>query len=187
MKRRPRLGRLLGMTPERQFAFHVEHSPLPPPVPQYHFHPTRRWRFDFAWPEHRVAVEIDGLVWRPGGKSRHTTPAGFRADLEKRNEATLLGWRVLHFEQDAVASGEAFETLKRLLVSLGWKDGKSSVDEGTEPGAGPPGPPENPHFRRRPDGGPDPEPDRQRAAKGAVYPYPLGRVRALRGPGRRRP
>ena len=23
---------------------------LPGPVPEYRFHPTRRWRFDYAWP-----------------------------------------------------------------------------------------------------------------------------------------
>lgn len=28
------------------------------------FHPSRRWRFDCALPEHRVAVEVEGGVWR---------------------------------------------------------------------------------------------------------------------------
>jgi hypothetical protein len=31
---------------------------LPDPVTEYRFHPTRRWRMDFAWPAHQVAVEL---------------------------------------------------------------------------------------------------------------------------------
>lgn len=57
---------------------------------EFRFHPTRRWRFDFAFPSQRLAVEIDG-------RGRHQTVAGTRADCEKLNEATRLGWRVLRF------------------------------------------------------------------------------------------
>jgi very-short-patch-repair endonuclease len=60
------------------------------PVREHKFHPTRRWRFDFAWPSIKLAVEIDG-------RGRHHTVAGFRADCEKINEAIKLGWRVLRF------------------------------------------------------------------------------------------
>lgn len=91
-------------------AFHVEHT----------FHPKRKWRFDFAWPQFLVAVEIEGLNWKPGGKSRHTTPAGYRADLEKYNAACVLGWRVLRFEQGAVKQGVALQLTEQLLVKQGW-------------------------------------------------------------------
>lgn len=57
---------------------------------EYRFHPTRRWRFDFAWPSQKLAVEIDG-------RGRHQTVVGVRADCEKHNEAIRLGWRVLRF------------------------------------------------------------------------------------------
>jgi very-short-patch-repair endonuclease len=54
------------------------------------FHPTRRWRFDFALPSQKLAIEIEG-------RGRHQTVAGTRADCEKYNEAARLGWRVLRF------------------------------------------------------------------------------------------
>lgn len=57
-------------------------------VREYKFHPTRKWRFDFAWPSQRLALEIDG-------RGRHQTVVGVRADCEKNNEAIRLGWRVL--------------------------------------------------------------------------------------------
>jgi very-short-patch-repair endonuclease len=59
---------------------------------EYRFDSTRRWRFDLAWPEHRVALEIEGGVWTRG---RHTRPTGYIGDLRKYNAATARGWRVL--------------------------------------------------------------------------------------------
>lgn len=63
-------------------------------VAEHRFHPTRMWRFDYAIPEHRIAIEIDGGVWQIG---RHNRPKGYIADLDKFNNAAALGWRVLKF------------------------------------------------------------------------------------------
>ncbi len=56
------------------------------------FAPGRRYRFDFAWPERMVAVEVDGGQWKAGG-GRHNTDG----DRDKMNLAVILGWRVMHF------------------------------------------------------------------------------------------
>jgi hypothetical protein len=61
------------------------------PVMEHKFHPTRKWRFDYAFPESMVAVEVEGGVWTGG---RHTSGAGFLKDMEKYNTALLHGWRV---------------------------------------------------------------------------------------------
>jgi very-short-patch-repair endonuclease len=58
------------------------------------FHPARKWRLDFAWPELRIAAEVEGGVFSRG---RHVRPAGFIDDCEKYNAAVLLGWSVLRF------------------------------------------------------------------------------------------
>lgn len=60
-------------------------------VKEYKFHPERKWRFDYAVPEYRIALEVEGGVWTSG---RHTRPQGFIGDIEKYNTATLMGWRV---------------------------------------------------------------------------------------------
>lgn len=65
---------------------------LPAPVAEHRFHATRRWRFDYAWPDHKLALEVEGGAWTGG---RHTRGAGFVKDIEKYNAATLAGWRVL--------------------------------------------------------------------------------------------
>ncbi|HEX2905889.1 MAG TPA: hypothetical protein VHO69_03465 [Phototrophicaceae bacterium] len=70
---------------------------FPQPHRQYQFAHPRKWKFDFAWPESRIAVEIDGGTWIHGGHSRG---AGQSKDAEKRNTAALLGWTVFSFTTD---------------------------------------------------------------------------------------
>lgn len=65
--------------------------------PEYRFHPSRKWRFDFAHPESRLAIELEGGTW---GKGRHTTGKGYAADCEKYNAAAMAGWRVIRFTGD---------------------------------------------------------------------------------------
>lgn len=84
---------------------------LPEARREYHFHPTRQWRFDFAFPG-LVAVEIDGGQWKAGG-GRHNTDE----DRDKLNEAAALGWRVLHFSPKQLRDqgGECVDVLRRAL------------------------------------------------------------------------
>lgn len=65
----------------------------PKPVHEYRFHPTRRWRLDFAWPQQRVAVEIQGGTYVKG---RHVRGGGYRRDAEKLNALQSMGWRVFY-------------------------------------------------------------------------------------------
>lgn len=83
-----------GSSLEAAFLTHLRRlaPTLPQPEREYVFAPPRRWRFDFVWPAARLAVEVEGGVWSGG---RHTRPAGFEADVEKYNTATVEGWRVL--------------------------------------------------------------------------------------------
>lgn len=54
----------------------------------------RRWRFDFALPDKKIALEYNGTQ---SAKSRHTTLTGYTGDREKINHAQSLGWKVLEF------------------------------------------------------------------------------------------
>ena len=65
---------------------------------EYQFHPTRRWRFDFAIPSIKLAIEYNGHGSTGGGHiGRHASITGMSGDCEKLNEAQRLGWRVLQF------------------------------------------------------------------------------------------
>jgi len=70
----------------------------PEPVKEYQFamaQMKRKWKADYAWPEHKVIVEIDGGQYAFRG-GRHATDT----DREKLNAAALLGWRVFRFSPD---------------------------------------------------------------------------------------
>lgn len=74
------------------------------PEREFRFHDTRKWRFDFAFPELKLAIEVEGGTYTNG---RHTRGSGYEKDLEKYNEAVKLGWRVLRFSTGMVTSGKA--------------------------------------------------------------------------------
>jgi very-short-patch-repair endonuclease len=63
---------------------------LPVPIPEYRFHPTRKYRADYCWPLHRLILEVDGGIWVQG---RHTRGAGWLKDTEKMALAAILGYR----------------------------------------------------------------------------------------------
>jgi very-short-patch-repair endonuclease len=102
----------------------IEQRGLGPYEREYAFANTigRRWRFDFAWPQHKLALEIEGLiVMRIGGelvcKGRHASITGFKDDCEKYAWAAIFGWRVMRFEQSQVKDKTAIDMLVRAIAS----------------------------------------------------------------------
>lgn len=100
--------------PVEELVFQCKAAGLPEPWPEFRFHMTRRWRFDLAWEDQRVAVEVDGGVYLPGG-SRHTRGAGYERDCEKLNEAATLGYRVLRVTPRHIREGKALAWIEQLL------------------------------------------------------------------------
>jgi len=99
---------------EATLALHLRAVGLDP-KPEYRFHPVRRWRFDFALVEEKIAIECEGLV-NPKFKSRHTTNDGFEKDAEKYNEAAIRGWTVLRFTKRMIDSGMALRQIEQALL-----------------------------------------------------------------------
>ncbi len=81
------------------------------------------WRADFAWPEHRILVEIEGGLWMgPGRKGekggRHIDPRGYMEDMRKYREAAALGWRVFRFSGDEVHDLAAIRFLEVIFERM---------------------------------------------------------------------
>ncbi len=79
------------------------------PERDYRFHPERKWRFDFAFPDRKLAFEVEGMCSWSG---RHQRPGGYQADCEKYNAALLLGWRVYRFTGAHLKSTYAITTVE---------------------------------------------------------------------------
>jgi very-short-patch-repair endonuclease len=97
---------------EARLALHLRACGMPEFEREHVFAPPRRYRFDFAWPELKVAAEVEGGTWTGG---RHTRGDGFERDAEKYNLAALDGWRVLRFTAAMVRDGRALETIRKAI------------------------------------------------------------------------
>lgn len=81
-------------------------------VKEHRFYKPRKWRFDYALPLYKIAVEVEGGVWTGG---RHVRPQGFLGDIEKYNTAALLGWRVFRTTPDKLISNSMILLLKNAI------------------------------------------------------------------------
>jgi hypothetical protein len=84
---------------------------LPVPSAELKFHPSRRWRFDWAWADEKIALEVEGGVFIRG---RHSRGIGMVKDMEKYNAAAELGWRIVRVTPRQMRSGEALSLAERL-------------------------------------------------------------------------
>lgn len=99
---------------EEMFAFQLKAANLPEPQREYRFHKTRKWRFDFAYPDRKIAIEIEGGTYTR--KSRHTSPIGYRQDICKYNAATALGWDVYRGDTMMVRDGSLIAQIVEIMT-----------------------------------------------------------------------
>jgi hypothetical protein len=113
-------------------------------VTEYRFHPVRLWRFDHAFPPLRVALEIEGGLFK-GHRSkqalvqmahlgqrmtpadvalvqavaggRHSQAATMELDIIKYAEASAAGWLVIRVTPEMVEDGRAITWLERTIQS----------------------------------------------------------------------
>lgn len=118
---------------EAALALQIRACKLPEPEPEYRFGAMaaggpgkglrarlaevglKDWRFDFAWPELMLAVEVEGGGWIKG---RHNTGTGFLEDLKKYGAAQRLGWTIYRTAGELIASGEAVKTIEQLIANI---------------------------------------------------------------------
>lgn len=82
----------------------LHQPPLPLPIREARLLPPRRWRWDLAWPEHKIVCEVDGGGWSGG---RHSRGGGIQADCEKQCAAAIAGYRTMRVTPGHVESGDA--------------------------------------------------------------------------------
>jgi very-short-patch-repair endonuclease len=99
---------------ERTFETRAKQCGLPPFVTQFCFAPPRRWRFDVAYPAHKLAIELEGGTWINGF---HNSGAGYEKDAIKYNTAAVMGWTVLRFTTSMLRTNPAgcMDLIRRIL------------------------------------------------------------------------
>ena len=105
-------GKFTRLDAENEMLFAIRAAGLPEPETQYRYAPPRLFRADFAWPDHRLLLEVQGGVFN---RRAHGSVSGVLRDIERLNVATLAGWRLLRVTPDDVRSGEALDLIERAL------------------------------------------------------------------------
>lgn len=103
-------------------------------VMEYRFAaPERRWRSDLAWPNVRVALEIDGGTWNYG---RHNRASSMPKEMEKNNGYAERGWLALHalwkWVEDGTILQPLIQTIRRQQEGRGDESMKLTLDESIE-------------------------------------------------------
>jgi very-short-patch-repair endonuclease len=112
----PRARRVLSVDPAVAFRLLCQQRGLPLPVAEHRFderEDARRWKFDFAFVEEKVALEVEGGVWVNG---RHNRGKGFINDMEKYSEAAAQGWLVLRVLPKDLYSEATLQLVQRTLA-----------------------------------------------------------------------
>lgn len=96
-------------------AYLAQHG-LPEPEYELRFHDVRRWRFDLAWPDQKLALEVQGGVFL-GKKGRHTNGADLIKEWEKLNTAASMGWRMLFCQPVDLMTRQTVEFIRKSLIA----------------------------------------------------------------------
>ena len=96
-----------------------------PPVAEFRFWEGRKFAFDYAWPEHKIAMEVEGGLFGNGKNCRlckrpqamgHTSVTGILRDIEKYNHAAVLGWRIVRVTPDKLTALSTIELLNTITL-----------------------------------------------------------------------
>jgi hypothetical protein len=93
----------------------IEELNLPSPQKEYRPGVAKKFRFDYAWPEWKIAIEVNGATWTKG---RHSSGEGIQRDYTKLNYCQILGWLVIQF---STSMGELYvrEVITKAFRSRG--------------------------------------------------------------------
>ena len=78
----------------------IRRAGLPPPQPQFRVLDGGRFvgRFDFAYPDAKLIIEVDGYRWHSGNQA-------WQRDRKRDNVLNRLGWTILRFTAEDLKDG----------------------------------------------------------------------------------
>jgi len=96
---------------------------LPKPKTEFVFHPDRNWKFDYCYPDKKIAIEKEGGIFNQKktkkdgttyiSKGAHGSITGILRDIEKYTEAAILGYRVIRIVASDFLKWESIEKIQR--------------------------------------------------------------------------
>ena len=82
--------------------------------PEFFFSVERNYRFDYAIPEFKIAIEQEGGIWAKGN-SGHSSGKGIQRDMDKSNLAQSHGWNVIRRTPDQMKTHQTIELIQKII------------------------------------------------------------------------
>jgi hypothetical protein len=87
------------------------------PIQQYEAIPDRKFRYDFAFPDLRILVEVQGGICART-RMGHSSVTGQERDAEKLNLASAYGYRMFHFTTKMIEDERGFDLLLNTIKKM---------------------------------------------------------------------
>lgn len=84
------------------------------PWPEFYFSMDRQYRFDYAIPEYKIAIEQNGGIWSKGN-SGHSSGKGIQRDMDKGALAASLGWTIISRSPDQMLTIETMDFIQSAI------------------------------------------------------------------------
>jgi len=83
--------------------------------PEYFFSTERLYRLDYAFPEYKIGLEVDGGTWSKE-RSGHSSGTGLARDREKSTLLATLGWALIRVTPQELMTAKIIETIKKIIA-----------------------------------------------------------------------
>lgn len=88
---------------------------------QVKYVPGRKFSADFAFPEQKLIVEVDGGIYT---RRAHGSVGGIISDMKRTNFAAINGWRVMRYRPDEI-SKEPDRVIQEITQALNFIEPES--------------------------------------------------------------
>jgi hypothetical protein len=82
--------------------------------PEFLFMPDRKYAMDYAWPEYKLCLEVEGGIHLKGN-SGHSSGVGIKRDMDKISMSASLGWRTLRVTPSDLFTIKTLDLIKKSI------------------------------------------------------------------------
>ena len=83
-------------------------------IPEFKFHPVRKWKADYFIPSLKLLIEKEGGVYTHGA---HGSVSGILRDIEKYNSATILGYSIIRVLPKDLISTKTIDLINEFAIN----------------------------------------------------------------------
>ena len=102
---------------EKQLSLAVSAGRIPPFTTEYYAIIGRKFRYDFAWPDYDLLLEVQGGIW---GVGAHSGGTGALRDFEKQSLAAVGGFYVITCGPSQIREGKAISWVMQYFERRGY-------------------------------------------------------------------